>query len=297
VHKFAIISCALVVVCSASAQQGLLEGPEGTEAITRPSKDVTLSFVRPGLVAEVLVADGDKVKAGEVLIRLDDRAEQVQLAQLEADAEDEIRIDAAKANLDLKTVQLEKVRKAARKGGATELEVREAEVGKRIQELTLKNEYFQREQNKRKYDGAKIQLERLKLLSPIDGWVDGVAIKVGEGAEAYKKVIRVVQIDPLWIDVPVPLARARERLSKGARARVAFTGLDGKVRYSTGTIIKISSVADAASDTLSVRVEVSNPSRRPAGEHVRVSFPSAVNAAGRGSSSQPGEKIPTKKEK
>jgi hypothetical protein len=38
------------------------------------------------------------------------------------------------------------------------------------------------------------------------------------------------------------------------------------------------SVADAASDTLRVRVEVANPSLRPAGEHVTVSFPLAEKA-------------------
>jgi len=39
-----------------------------------------------------------------------------------------------------------------------------------------------------------------------------------------------------------------------------------------GTIIFVAAVADAASGTLRVRVEVPNKTRRPAGEHVVVSF-------------------------
>jgi hypothetical protein len=39
-----------------------------------------------------------------------------------------------------------------------------------------------------------------------------------------------------------------------------------------GKILHISSVADAASDTLQCRVEVPNPDKRPAGERVLVQF-------------------------
>jgi RND family efflux transporter MFP subunit len=266
------------LTCACGAEEMLLDGKDGVLAFTRPSRDATLSFVTPGLVDEVLVEDGDHVAAGQVLIRLDDQAEQVNLALLKATAEDEIRIQAAQANLDLKTVQLEKMRKAALDGGATELEVREAEVSKQIQELTLANERFQREQDGRKYQSALLQIERMKVVSPIAGVVEGVAVEPGESAEAYQKVIRVVRIDPLWIDVPVSLARAREQVTNGQTARVALTRLDGTVEYAEGKVIKVSSVADAASDTLAVRVEMPNPRHRPAGEHVRVSFPKVVEA-------------------
>ena len=41
------------------------------EAITRPNNDVTLSFVRAGTIAGVHVKEGDSVKAGQVLCRLE----------------------------------------------------------------------------------------------------------------------------------------------------------------------------------------------------------------------------------
>ena len=43
-----------------------------------------------------------------------------------------------------------------------------------------------------------------------------------------------------------------------------------------GRIINIATVADAASDTLRVRVEVANPLKRPAGERVAVAFTPAA---------------------
>ena len=63
---------------------------------------------------------------------------------------------------------------------------------------------------------------------------------------------------------------------RGQVVSVEFSGADGKSEPIDGKITVIASVADAASDTLNVRVEVPNVSLRPAGEHVKVRFPSAL---------------------
>ena len=55
---------------------------EPVAAITRPNKDITLSFVRPGQISRILVKEGATVKVGQGLVQLDDAAEQAQLAQL-----------------------------------------------------------------------------------------------------------------------------------------------------------------------------------------------------------------------
>jgi outer membrane protein OmpA-like peptidoglycan-associated protein len=88
----------------------------------------------------------------------------------------------------------------------------------------------------------------------------------------------VVKIDPLWIDVPVPLAQAKQ-LALGQGVSITFPG-GGTAKSSKGRIIHVSSVADAASDTLRVRIEVANPVGRPAGERVSVKFLEGRDAAG-----------------
>ena len=94
---------------------------------------------------------------------------------------------------------------------------------------------------------------------------------------ALAKILRVVRIETLWVDVPVPLAVAREKLSVGLQAAVLFSNTAGRDKSVMGKIIHIASVAD--SGTLKVRVEVPNPTHRPAGEHVTVSFPQMAAAA------------------
>jgi len=90
-------------------------------------------------------------------------------------------------------------------------------------------------------------------------------------------VVRLVQIDPLWIDVPVPIEKAK-RLKPGDVVPVAFLRAEGPAgkeafvedERAEGKVIFVAAVSDAAAAALTVRVEVPNPKGRPAGEPVRV---------------------------
>ena len=238
-------------------------------AITSPSADVTLSFIQPGRIAKVLVKEGDSVKAEQLLVRQDDAAEQAQLLQIKAQSEDTTQIEAAEASLAQKRVDLKKLEWVASRGSATELEVEHAKLDVKIAELSLRVARFEHEQSKRKYEEAKIRVDNMSLKSPITGTIDKVEVEVGESVNGLADVVRVVKTDQLWIDVHVPLAKGRT-LSPGQIAKVKFPDSDEKP--SEGTIIYISTVADAASSTLRARIEVANKSKRPAGEHIRVVF-------------------------
>jgi len=153
------------------------------------------------------------------------------------------------ASLSQKKVDLKRLESAKKRGAATNLEVEHAQL-----ELNI----------------AQIRVDNMKLLSPIDGFVEKVHVEVGESAQGLSDVIRVVRIDPLWIDVHVPQARASE-VKVGGNAVVQFPGT-GK-ETTTGKIIFVSRAADAASSTLRTRIEVTNKSNRPAGESIKVIFP------------------------
>jgi RND family efflux transporter MFP subunit len=243
---------------------------EGIEAITKPSEDVTLSFVLAGRIAKVLVKEGDEVKENQLLVQQDDAAERTKLDQLKADAEETVRIRAQEAQLAQKTVDLHKLEEAFEKKAVSKWDVEHARLEVAMAELSLELAKFQHTQNQLKYEETKIQVERMRLESPIPGKVEKVSVKVGESADALAQVIRVVKIDPLWVEVPVPLADAR-KLKVARPAQVRFADNPGQL--AAGRVIHIGAVADAASDTLTVRVELPNPTGRPAGEHVGVSFP------------------------
>ncbi len=242
----------------------------GTEAITRPSEDATLSFVTAGRIARVLVKDGDSVKAGQMLVELDDEAERVQVEQLKAQANDETRVLAADARLEQKRVELKRLEEAERPA----LEVDRAKLDVTLAELALRLSRFELEQSRLRYQEARIQLDRMRLTSSFDGKVEKLFLKPGESADRLQPVIRIVRIDPLRLDAPVPRKEALA-VNIGQAAQIEFR--EQGVAPGTGKVTFIAAEADAASDTLTVRVEAPNPAGRPAGEHVYVRFVAVDN--------------------
>jgi RND family efflux transporter MFP subunit len=233
---------------------------DGIAAFTSPSADVILSFVQFGRIAQVLPKEGSAVKPDEVLVQQDDSVEQIRLTVLKARSENTSQLKASRASLDQKKIDLEKLVWAAERGASTEQEVR-------IAELSLEISNFDHEQNEREYAAEKARVDMMTLRSPIAGRVEQIDVEVGETVSAAIPVIRVVRIDPLWIDVHVSIEQAF-KLKLGQTASVVFS--DDPESPVPGKITFIAAVADSGSSTLRTRLEVSNKSERPAGQNVTV---------------------------
>jgi len=263
----ALLSLAIVLV----PQSSWAGAAGGIRAVTRPSADISLSFVQPGRLVLLPFKEGDTVKAEDVLARQDDAAEQILLAQLKAQAEDMTQIHAAEASLAQKKVDLAKLEKAAANNAATSLEVEHAKLDVTIAKLSLQLAEFEHNQAARKYEEQEVRVKNMQLTSPIDGRIEEIDIEVGESVNALTEVIRVVRTDPLWVDAPVPLAEATG-LTSGMVAHLQIANAEKNAGSMEGRVIFVGAVADAASGTLRVRIEVPNGSGRPAGEHVLISF-------------------------
>ena len=241
---------------------------------TKPCADVTLSFVQPGSIAKIFFKEGDIVQIGDVLIRQDDSVEQIKLEQLKAESENETSIKHAEITLEQREADLKRL--IDRPDATTETEIEYAKLNLKVATLQLHIANFQHNQAQRKYEEALKQIDRMSLKSPIDGRIEivdqqkGKAIEEGESVNALEDVIRIVRIDPLWIDVPVPMAQTAN-LRNGGKAIVEFP--EPVKMTEEGRIIFISTIGNAGSGTLIVRVQVSNKTNRPAGENVFVSFP------------------------
>jgi multidrug efflux pump subunit AcrA (membrane-fusion protein) len=145
----------------------------------------------------------------------------------------------------------------------------EAQLSAELADFDLAAARLQHDLDVGKYEQAALDLQRMRLVSPADGVVEEVLAKAGESVDALAPVLRLVNVDPLWIDAPVPLDVARG-LAAGSKAMVT---LPGREKPAVGKVIHVSRVADSASKTLEVRIELPNPDARFAGEHVTVTFP------------------------
>jgi len=185
--------------------------------------------------------------------------------KLAADSRIEIEAEIAIRNQKAKDVEKYKA------FGST-FERENAELELLIEEAKIKVAELHHEQAIAKYKQTKIMVEKLKVLAPINGVVADEFLKAGESADGGNmKLVRIVQLDPLWVEAPVPRARALQ-LKEGDLATVTFS-TDGKSR--AGKVSVVSPVGDSGSKTILVRLEVPNPEKISSGDNVIVNFPPA----------------------
>lgn len=260
----------ILIITVISLCYGLSWAEEETaqlDGITKPVSDVELSFVQPGKIKSIVIAEGDAVEEGDILVTLEDDIEQIQKKILTGRCENQVPMDLAEVELTQKKKNLENLKRAQMKGATSAWEVDHAALAVDTAFLNVKVRQFEHSQDVLKLESLNGQIKRLTLKSPIVGIVEEILVERGETIQAMSPVVRLVQIDPLVINLPVPVNQAVE-LQIGEIGTVTF--LDATEL--TGEITHIASIADAAATTLAVTLQVDNKDRRPAGERVRIIF-------------------------
>lgn len=244
-----------------SAKSGELYG------ISKPSAEAALSFTTPGRVIAVHVRDGDRVSTGQILAEQDGTVLDARINQVRLESESTVEVEAAKAELAQREQELKKIGQAHDKGAATDLERERAALEVVISGFRVKAATEKRTMASHHLEELQAERKLLYLRSPTDGLIEKLQVEAGEAPKAMEPVLWVVDCEPLWIDVPVPL-RIADKLTPESPLDLTFP--DGT--RSTGKVLVISSVADAASETVPVRIVMPNPEGRRAGERVGIAI-------------------------
>jgi RND family efflux transporter MFP subunit len=246
--------------------------------ITKPSVERKLQFITPGLIREVKVKEGDIVKVGQPLIIEDDRIEANLLEALRHEASSTVRIDTAKADMDLKKVQLDRWEKLFKENGSNATEVEEAKMKWLYAKGQMQVAELDRDKAKFEADRQAIKVDQMKLVSQIDGVVATLNVRQGElaapSADRDAPIILVAN-DPLWAEFQLPTAQS-SRLKLQDKLEVRHAN-DPENQWTAGAVTFISPYANASSDTQTVRVELPNPQKRASGMQVFVKLPDAVS--------------------
>ncbi len=243
----------------------------GGEAVfTKPGKDATIGFQLSTQVKEVAVEGGQPVKMGDLLVRGDDAEERALLKIQASRASSDIPLRRAREQYELAKVELERLREAALSGAANEQEIRRAEVSATIAGIDVEQAEWNAAQEQLQLERVRERVERYSLRAPFDGLVDTVMVDPGDTVREVDPVVRVVSIDPLLIDVNVPIAQAME-IRVGDRAW-ALIGVPGEPVVMEGHVREISPVVEFVVRTRRVRVELANPDLVPAGLPAWVRF-------------------------
>jgi multidrug efflux pump subunit AcrA (membrane-fusion protein) len=275
-RPFCAALLAAIVLTGASA--GAQSKPEITvNGITQPSQRVNnYGFGTMGLIDKVCVKNGDRVKPGDLLISQDIRREENKLQQLKNEATSTARVDAAVADLDLKKKSLARIEDLFKKNASNPFELEEAQGKVNFADATLKVTELENVKNKLEVEGQKVLLDQMKIVSRVKGIIEDVKVSEGEVYDPQKPCIAVVVNDPMWVEVHLPTVQSA-KLKLGDALDVRY--LDEK-DWAPGKVIYKAPVADAASDTQLVRLEVPYPKLRDTGLQVLVNLP--YNIAGEG---------------
>jgi RND family efflux transporter MFP subunit len=248
---------------------------QGHKAVSRPSHDALMGFSVPTVIKEILVNGGREVKEGELMVRGDD-LEEVALQKLQQErVRRPLAVEAAQAEMELAKVEYERLRDILSRGGSGPQEVERARLTYEVRKIALASAESQQKQEEIQLERIEARVDRHRLKAPFDGVVDRVETDLGQAVSENEKIVRVVAVDPLWIDVHAPTDNDTTLLLQPGDRAWVLCDVGGQGRLETGKVIEVAPTADPASRTRRVRVEMPNPkgpSRLLAGEPVWVRF-------------------------
>jgi len=234
-------------------------GPYTEEVFTQPSKVIELAAAVGGIVKTVGADEGTAVKAGDVVLALDDSAEQIVLRAAQLDAESDAEEQGARVTMEQAQEEARITKQLSSEGVEAELLYHQKqmayEVAKYKYELAKKN----RQRAALDAAAAKVALERRTIRAPVAGLVTRMPKEAGEAAELLETVAQMAVTDPLHVIIHPP-ARMLGMFKAGQTLAVEV--LEPK-RQSVGTKVQIvNPVVDPASNTFRVRLAMENPDGR-----------------------------------
>ncbi len=260
----------------------------GFEWVTRPSRDAIMGFTVPMEVQEIAVVGGQRVKKGDLLIKGRDGEALATLEVQRVRAKNVSVIANAEAALELADLRFRDGERAFKENALTPAEFDERRVQVKSSTAALNNAKAQVDEETKRVKQLEEQLARYRLDAPFDGVVEIVACEVGQAVEQAQAVVRVVNTDPMWIDVPAPTEETLAmNLKQGDKAWVLLDVPSTPERgVLEAKVLDVSRVADA-SGSRRVRVEVPNPQQWPAGTRARVRFTSPESTPAGGAAAAP----------
>lgn len=188
-------------------------------------KNLVLNAEFSGILKQLLVKEGDRVKAGQLLTVLDDGGLEAQLAQLQAQA-------------DLAETTFERQKR-----------LWDQKIGSEIQYLQAKTQY---ESSANAVTQMKNQLAKTRITAPFSGTIDEIMADPGANLAPGMPVIRLVSLEDMYVEVEVPEVYLPQ-IKKGTDVRVFFPVLGEEVETS---VRQVSDFIKPSNRTFGVEVSI-----------------------------------------
>ncbi|MCO5064621.1 MAG: efflux RND transporter periplasmic adaptor subunit [Rhizobiaceae bacterium] len=197
---------------------------------TQADKRAVLATRAGGVIAELPVKEGDRVKAGDLILRLE--AEEKPAA-----------IETATQLVNQREAELEAARQLSKTGNLAKLQLATAVSAVAAARSQLET--------------ARADLERTRIVAPFAGTVDDVIVELGASVRDGGEVATMLNLDPVIVKGEIS-ERDLAHIRIGDKAEAALVNGD-KVE---GTVRYISREATAATRTYRVEIAIPNPDDR-----------------------------------
>ncbi|MGE0653517.1 MAG: efflux RND transporter periplasmic adaptor subunit [Hyphomicrobiales bacterium] len=217
-----------------------------------------------GQVVEVAVSEGQRVRKGDLLFRIDPRPFEAQLRQAQAN------LARDKANLEKAESDLARYQSLSEKGYSSQQRYEEATALKASLIATMSAQ-------EAAIEIARLNLEFTDIHSPIDGRAGSILVNAGNLVEANddKAMLVITETNPIFVSFNVPerhLARIKQRMGEGRlTANVSIPGEGGAPL--AGEIFFINNAVDMTTGTIQLKARYDNAKERlTPGQFVNVSI-------------------------
>ena len=185
-----------------------------------------------GEVREILVEEGDDIRKGQILARLDG---------------DRLRLELNESEARLRKLQRDFERN---------VELNEKGL---ISDGDFERIKFEMEALEASHNLAKLELDYTRIRSPIDGVVSERYVKMGTTLNVDQPVFRVTSFEPLVAYLHVP-EREYRNIQVGQPAGISIDALSGPPILADVT--RVSPVVDPATGTFKITIEIFDEERR-----------------------------------
>jgi RND family efflux transporter MFP subunit len=212
-----------------------------------PNQDVKVSSLVPGRIAKMLATEGDRVRAGQVLAKIEDRPFLDQIQQAEAS------VAQAKANLENAQLSWTRNEDLFKRGIAARKDLEDARTQVSVDQAAL-------QQAAASLSLARLQLSRTEVRAPLDGTIVKRFLSDGEQVDgtAASPIFEVADLRQVELFGNVP-ANYLGHIHAGQTLAVSSDAFPGQSLR--GRIVAISPAVDPATNVGQVRIRISNPQR------------------------------------
>jgi macrolide-specific efflux system membrane fusion protein len=248
---------------------------EVESVVLRLLEEAEVPAQESGVLTNVAVREGQRVKKGELLAQIDDQVPRLAVdaakAQLEiarAKATNDVRIRFAQKSLEVSEAELrrstESIERFAKSVSQSQLDVEKLNVQKNrleSEQAAEEQKIAQLEMNAKQNELSATQAEvaRRRILAPFDGVIVQVYVRKGEWVKPGQQALRIVNVDRLKAEGFVTLAQTAAELD-GRPIRLTVESL-GNTKPFDGTIVFVSPEVDPITGQVRVWAEIDNRNR------------------------------------